>query len=142
MQDLSLFLAGNALPEENIFYAATKRFRDPDGNPVLWELRPISTEEDEAIRKQYTKRVPVPGRKGQYTKDVDIEAYLCAVAAQCTVFPNLKDAELQNSYHVMGEEALLRALLNKPGEYQDFLNKINEVNGFQSMDELVEEVKN
>lgn len=142
MRDLTLFFADKAQEEESVFYPATKRFRDADGKPLLWEIHAIPTQADEALRKRYTKQVPVPGKRGQYTKDFDVEGYLCEAAVLSTVFPNLKDAALQNSYHVMNECALLRAMLNKPGEYQDYLNKVNEVNGFQSMDELVEEAKN
>lgn len=142
MRDLTLFFADKAQEDENVFYPATKRFRDEKNQPLLWEIRAISTSEDEALRKKYTKQVPVPGKRGQYTKDFDVEGYLCEAAALSTVYPNLKDAKLQDNYHVMNECALLRALLNKPGEYQDYLNKVNEVNGFQGMDELVEEAKN
>lgn len=142
MNDLSLFFADKAQEEESTFYVATKRFKDKDGNPVPWEIRAISTEADEALRKKYNKPVLVSGKRNQYTKDFKVEEYMCEVAVLSTVFPNLKDAQLQNSYHVMNECALLRALLNKPGEYQDYLNKVNEVNGFQDMEELVEEAKN
>lgn len=142
MNDLSLFFADKAQEEESVFYPATKRFKDADGNPLMWEIRAISTDVDEALRKKYTKQVPIPGKRGQYTKDFNVEGYLCEAAVLSTVFPNLKAAELQNSYHVMDECALLRAMLKKPGEYQDYLNKVNEVNGFQDMVELVEEAKN
>ena len=68
--------------------------------------------------------------------------YLGKMAAACTVYPDLTDAELQNSYGVMGEDALLKEILNI-GEYNNYLSKVQEVNGFDtSMDELVEEAKN
>lgn len=42
----------------------------------------------------------------------------------------------------MGEDALLKAMLT-PGEYSDYLAKVQEVNGFDiAMDELVEDAKN
>ena len=42
----------------------------------------------------------------------------------------------------MGADALLKTML-KPGEYQDLLKKVQEINGFDTgMDELVEEAKN
>ena len=64
------------------------------------------------------------------------------MATRCVVFPNLNDKDLQDSYGVMGAEKLLKEML-KPGEYQDLIKKIQEVNGFNvSMDELVEEAKN
>ncbi|MCX7715046.1 MAG: phage portal protein [Clostridia bacterium] len=141
MSSLSAFMAGNAIKDENIKYVASKRFVE-DGKPVEWEIQSISSEEDEAIRKACTKRIPIPGKKGAYTPETDINKYLGLVAVKCTVFPNLNDKELQDSYGVMGGDALLKTML-KPGEYQNYLAKIQEVNGFDvTMEELVDEAKN
>ena len=43
---LSAFLAQNAVKPENIRFAASRRFVDEDGKPMLWELRPLMSEED------------------------------------------------------------------------------------------------
>ena len=48
---LSAFLAQNAVKPENIRFAASRRFVDEDGKPMLWELRPLMSEEDEALRR-------------------------------------------------------------------------------------------
>lgn len=141
MSSLSAFLSQNALRDDNIKYVASKRFVEKD-IPIEWELQSITSEEDELIRKSCTKRVQAPGRKGQFTIDTDFEKYLGLLTAKCVVFPNLNDASLQNSYGVMGADSLLKAML-KPGEYQDLLKKVQEVNGFDvGLDELVEEAKN
>lgn len=140
--DLSMFLAGNALQDENTKYVASKRFVNKDKKPMEWEIRSITSDEDEALRKASTKRIPVPGKRGQYTQETDFNLYLGKLAAACTVFPNLDDAELQNSYGVMGADALLKRML-KAGEYADYITKVQEVNGFdEDMDDLVEEAKN
>ena len=56
--------------------------------------------------------------------------------------PNLNDKELQDSYHVMGADTLLKAMLTA-GEYANYLERVQEVNGFDvPMEELVEDVKN
>ena len=60
----------------------------------------------------------------------------------CTVFPNLNDKELQDSYKVMGADALLKTMLT-PGEYAEYLTKIQEVCGFDTtMQDEVDEAKN
>lgn len=142
MSTLSAFLAQNAVKAENIKYAASGRFIGEDGNPIDWEIKCITSTEDEALRKSCTKRVPVPGKRGQFTLETDYDLYLGKLAAKCTVYPNLDDAGLQDSYGVMGSDTLLKAML-KPGEYAEYLNKIQQVNGFDiAMDEAVEEVKN
>lgn len=142
MSNLTAFLKQNALPVENVKYVASKRFVDSNGKPIEWEIKCITPEEDEALRKSCTKRVPVPGgRKGQYTLETDFNLYLGKLAAKCTVFPNLNDAELQDSYGVMGDDALLKKMLT-PGEYADYLLKVQEVNGFQTLQEDIDEAKN
>lgn len=142
MGTLSAFLAENALPVENIKFAASHRFLSPDKKPMEWEIKTISSTEDEALRKACTKRVPVPGKKNQFQRELDADAYLGKLAVACTVFPNLNDKELQDSYKVMGGDALLKAMLT-PGEYADYLTKIQEVCGFdKTLQDEVDEVKN
>lgn len=142
MGTLSAFLAENALPVENIKFAASRRFLSPDKKPMEWEIKAISSTDDEALRKACTKRVPVPGKKNQFQRELDADAYLGKLAVACTVFPNLNDKELQDSYKVMGGDALLKAMLT-PGEYADYLTKIQEVCGFdETLQDEVEEVKN
>lgn len=142
MSNLSAFLSENAIVEENVKFVPSKRFLDKDKNPMQWEIQCITSEEDEEIRKSCTKKVQVPGKRGQFTKETDFDMYLGRLAVRCTVFPNLNDSELQNSYGVMGADKLLKKML-KPGEYAAYCEKIQEANGFEiSMDEMVEEVKN
>jgi hypothetical protein len=113
-----------------------------DGKPVEWELKAVSTDLDEAIRKDCTKKVPIVGKRGQFTLETDTDKYVGKLCVACTVYPNLNDVELQNSYGVSSADALLKKML-KPGEYVDYKTKVMEVNGFDmSMEELVDEAKN
>lgn len=140
--NLSAFLAENALAVENVKFAASKRFMGDDGKPMEWEIKAITGTEDEALRKSCAKRFPVPGKKNQYQKETDYDLYLGKLAVACTVFPNLNDKELQDSYKVMGAEALLKTMLT-PGEYADYLTKVQEVCGFETtLQDEVDEAKN
>ena len=56
--NLNAFMAQNALPIENR-KEVSDRFLDESGQPIEWELRPLTNEEDRAIRQACTKRVPV-----------------------------------------------------------------------------------
>lgn len=138
---LSAFLAQNAAPIENEQYAVSDRFQE-DGEPVKWEIRSITSAQDEELRKSCVKTVPVKGKRGQYTQETDNNKYLGLLAAECVVYPNLNAAELQDSYGVKGADALLKAMLTA-GEYVSLLEKVQEVNGFDKtfMDE-VDEAKN
>ena len=140
---LSAFLAENALTVDHIKFPASPRFLDEKKKkPMLWEIKTISATEDEALRKACAKRVPVPGKKNQYQRETDYDMYLGKLAVACTVFPDLNNADLQNSYHVMGGEALLKAMLT-PGEYAEYVSKVQEVCGFDiTLQDEVDEAKN
>ena len=140
--NLSAFLAENAFSVENVKFAASKRFMGDDGKPMLWEIKTITGTEDEALRKSCTKRVPIPGKKNQYQKETDYDMYLGKLAVACTVFPDLNNKELQDSYKVMGADVLLKTMLT-PGEYADYVQKVQEVCGFDtSLQDEVDEAKN
>lgn len=141
MSNLKAFLAQNVERADEIEVVVSHRMKDESG-PVKWRLRPITTDQDEMIRKSCTKKVPVPGKKGMMTNETDHAKYIGKLAAACVVYPNLNDAELQNSYNVMGDDVLLKTML-LPGEYADLIKKVEEVNGYElTQDDLVEEAKN
>ena len=141
MSDFKVFMAGNATTSESFKYVASKRFV-ANGKPVEWELRAVDSDTDESIRKECTKKVPIAGKRGQYTQETDTDKYIGKLCVMCTVYPDLNDVELQDSYGVHSGEALLKKLL-LPGEYTDYKAKVMEINGYDmSMDELVDEAKN
>ena len=140
MSDFSVFMKGNT-DLESVKYVASKRFA-VKGKPVEWEIKPIDTALDEAIRKECTKKVPIAGKRGQYNQETDTDKYIGKMCVACTVYPNLNDAELQDSYGVKDGDALLKKML-LPGEYTEYKAKVMEVNGYDmSMEELVDEAKN
>ena len=141
MSDFSVFMAGNVIKDETIKYVASERFK-VKGKPVEWELKAIDSELDELIRKECTKRVPIVGKRGQYNMETDTDKYLGKLCVACTVYPDLNNAELQDSYGVKTPDALLKKML-KSGEYTEYKAKVMEINGYDmSMDELVDEAKN
>lgn len=139
---LKMFMAENVEKAENIKHVVSQRYKDEEGNPLKWELKAITSEKDTEIRKSCTKRVATNQKRTQFTQETDAELYLAKLAVNCVVMPNLHDAELQNSYGVMGAESLLKTML-LPGEYNDMMEKIQEINGFDvDINEMVEEAKN
>lgn len=121
---------------------ASQRFVDENQKPIEWEIKTISSREDENLRKTAMRKVQVAGKRGQYTQEIDTNKYIGLLACTCTVFPNLNDANLQDSYGVMSADELLKAML-LPGEYADYLMKVQEICGFdKSTQELVDEAKN
>lgn len=139
---LTAFLSQNAVAIENTKVVVSKRFIDENKKPIQWEVRALTAGEDEDIRKGATRKVPVPGRRGQTQPETNVELYLARMAAACTVYPNLMDAELQDSYKVKTPEDLLRNMLTS-GEYAEYLQVVQSLNGYDlTTEELVEEAKN
>ncbi|WP_281868331.1 phage tail assembly chaperone [Brevibacillus parabrevis] len=140
MNNLSVFFMENVDTNITEEFEVSKRFKDAEGQPVPWKLRTMTEEENESIRKSAQKRTKVRG--GQYTTETNNDEYLAKLAVASVVYPDLKDAELQRSYGVMGADRLLRKML-LPGEYSSLLEKVQEMNGFDlDINELKEEVKN
>ena len=141
---LSAFLAQNARGVEHQKFAASPRFAGADGKPVEWELRCVTGAEDEALRRQsvITRPAPERGRGAPPVREVDFDQYLGRLAAACTVYPDLNDRELQDSYRVLGADALLKAMLT-PGEYAAYLARVQEICGFDTpFQQEVEAAKN
>lgn len=142
MSDFMAFMAQNKIKRENVKFVASKSFVDKNGKPLEWELKPIDNKEDEALRKMCTRQVKVPGKPNMVRPEMDSNQYIGKLAAACTVFPDLKNKDLQDSYHVMGDDELLKVMLS-PGEYAEYCNKVSEVNDFDvDLSDKVEEAKN
>lgn len=139
-KSLSAFLAQNAKKVDNRKIAASPRFVDENGKPMEWEITCITASENQKLRKESTRNVPT-SKRGQYTQDFDTALYQAKLATKCVVFPDLNDKELQDSYGAMSAEQLISAMLT-PGEFDDLILAIVELNGFNTEGELVDEAKN
>ena len=143
MSNLSLFLKKNKIQKENTTFAATKSLLDEQGNPLLWEIKPLTTKENENIREACTFEIPVKGKPNMFRPKVNTNQYLAKMMVSSIVEPNLYNAELQDSYGVKTPEDLLKEMVNDPGEYNDLAAFIQQSNGFNTtMEDKVEEAKN
>lgn len=141
MGGLSIFFRENLTEIASKKKVVSNRFIEK-GKAVEWEYKSITSREDELLRKSCIKKNDNSQNNRQYQKELDFDLYMGKLAAACTIYPNLKDIQLQNSYGVMGEDTLLKEMLF-PGEYSEYISNIQEINGFhKSINELVEEVKN
>ena len=139
--NLQAFLAENVIKMENIKYQASKRFLDSEKKPIDWEIKVLSSDEDEALRNACKKKEIIPGTR-QTTVTLDQDKYAGALICECVVYPNLNSAQLQESYGVVGAEALVKKMLT-PGEYTDLYMAVSQANGFQvGMEEKIKQAKN
>lgn len=64
----------------------------------------MTEDENQECRKAATRKIK--GKNGVYTPDIDANDYMARLMSASVVFPDLKNAELQRSYGVMGAESL------------------------------------
>lgn len=141
MSNLSAFMRSNVEQVENAKFAPSPRFKGEDGKPLEWEIRCIPADDYARIRSACIKQVQVPGKKNQFTQQLDTYAFQAKVCAACTVFPPLGDAALQDDWGVKTPEALLGKMLIG-GEFDDYVTEVFRINGFKTDGELVDEAKN
>lgn len=137
---IKAFLRQNAIPAINKKLVVSQRFADEEGNPMEWDIRPISEDENTKIKADCTHRTAFKGRQ---TADFDGSRYTRRLCSKSVAFPELTDAELQKSYGVTSEEDLLGAML-LPGEFTILMQFVHEINGFdaESFQEAKAEAKN
>lgn len=139
---ISAFLKKNKAARPNVRYAATKSLCDENGEPVEWELRPITTKENDELQNQCISNVPVPGKPGRFTQRVDTVKYMTKLVCASVVNPDLYNAELQDSYGVSTPEALVQELVDDPGEWNELSRYISQLNGFKPLQDEIDDVKN
>lgn len=143
MSKFAKFMKANKIVKVNEKYAPTVSLVDDSGNPLKWEFKAITSKENEALRNACTIEVQVTGKPGVYRPKVNTDQYLSKLIVASTVYPDLYDAELQDSYGVKTPEELLYALVDNAGEYQDLTIWMQKFQGFtKSFEEKVDEAKN
>lgn len=143
MSKFSRFMKVNKTQKENEKYAPTKSLTDENGNPLEWEFRHITAKENEDLREACTVDVQVKGKINMFRPRLNTSKYLAEMICRSVVYPDLLDAELQDSYGVKTQQDLLFAMVDDPGEYQDLGVFIQNFQGFtETLDEKVEAAKN
>lgn len=138
--DIKGFLIENVETLENKKVVISNRFKDENGKPIEWVLKPLTAEENEDLEKMCYYDQPVTGRKGQYTRELDRHKYASLLLSNCVVYPCLDNAQLQDSYKVKTPQALLKKMLTFT-EYNKLAEEVASINN-QSLTDLVDDAKN
>lgn len=139
----TLFMRANKKERANEKHAVTKSLCDESGKPLEWEFKPLNSKLSDQLRDECTKEIPVPGKTNMYRPKLDSAKYIQKMICASVVYPDLRDAELQDSYGVKTPEDLLYSLVDDPGEYGELAVYVQKMNGFDiSLDDKVEEAKN
>ena len=142
MSNFSQFMKANKIQKQNVMHPVTKSLVDENGEPLLWEIRPLTTKENEAIREACTRDVPVKGKPNMFRPKIDMNAYQTKLICAAVVSPDLNNAELQNSYGVMTPEDLIKEMVDDPAEYTDLMVLVQNISGFKTIQEEIDEAKN
>ena len=135
-------MKANKIQKQNVMHPVTKTLLDENGEPMLWEIKPLTTKENEAIREACTIEVPVKGKPNQYRPKIDMNKYQTKLICAAIVSPDLNNADLQDSYGVMCAEDLIKEMVDDPAEYTDLMVFIQNISGFKTLQDEVEEAKN
>lgn len=140
MLDCKAFLASNVAKVENRKVVISNRFKDEKGQPIEWELKTLSADDNDTLERSCYVNTPVAGRKGQFTRELDRNKYTALLLAETVVYPDLNNAELQDSYGVKTPDALLKKMLTL-AEYNKLAEELANSSS-ENMDNLVNDAKN
>ncbi|MBD5114519.1 MAG: hypothetical protein HDT46_04850 [Ruminococcaceae bacterium] len=143
MSQFTLFMKQNKISRPNVKYPASSSLCDKNGKPLEWELKHISSKENDRLRDECTSEIPVAGKSNMYRPKLNAAKYIGKLIAASVVYPDLYDAELQDSYGVKSPEELLYELVDDPGEYSELAAYVQKLQGFDiSLEEKADRAKN
>ena len=139
--NLKAFMAESAIQYKEVDYVASERFIDEKNNPIPWKLRILTETELSKLKAQCKKRVTNPKTQQSYI-ETDSSKLADLMIENSVIYPNLNNAQLQDSYGAVGAIDLAKKMLI-PGEDNDLILAVNEANGFNSgMAEKIKRAKN
>ena len=136
------FMKRNKAQKSNAKYVATQSLTDKDGNPLEWEFKPVTTRESEALREECTVDVPVTGKPNMYRPKLLSSKYITKLIAKSVVYPDLMNADLQDSYGVKTADDLLLEILDDVGEFNACVTFVQNLSGIEPLKDKVKEAKN
>lgn len=137
VEDVSAFLlenVGSPVEEKEV---KLKRFANP------FKIKSLTVEEITNLRKLATKKF-FNKRTSMYETETDNDKFAASVLAKAVVYPDLDNAELQQSWGVHGEPEKLLSRMLSMGEYNKLSQEVMDMAGLNddNGDELVETAKN
>ncbi|WP_020620261.1 phage tail assembly chaperone [Paenibacillus daejeonensis] len=140
-RNMAFFMKGKAkaVPDEEV--VVSKRYKDDEGNPIPFILRALPTDRIEELQEECTKPIK---RKGRVVdRELDQKRFIARIGVESTIYPEFRDSELLASYGLTDPVAVVKMILSLPGEYGEWINAVQRVNGFdEEFDELTEDAKN
>ncbi len=143
VNDLSFFMPGAAEEVEEVERFVSKRFKDKKGNVIPFRFKPITTTRIDELEKLHTVPIYSGSRRRKTGEKVDQSRFIAHIAVESTIYPNFKSAELRKAYGEQDPIEIAKKMLHVGGEYSEWLQVANEINGFDdSLEDLEETAKN
>ena len=142
MSKFSRFMKANKIERKGTIYPATTSLLDENGKPLEWEIKPLKTSEVQRIQDDCTIEIPT-GKPNVFRTKFQSTKFVKKLICASVSFPDLYDAELQDSYGVKTPEELIEQMIDDPGEYNalaSFVQKFNNLD--KGLNDKVEEAKN
>lgn len=134
------FMKRNKQERPDLEVPVTKSLTDENGEPLKWTLRPVKTKRFEELKRKYTKQVPIPGT-GEFREELD-DRYIDDLMVESVIVPDLRNADLQDSYGVHTPIDLLHELIDNPGEWMNFETMVSRLTAPQAVEKALGEAKN
>lgn len=136
---MAVFMPSNAVKYTAVEIAVSDRFCGSDGKPVLWRIKVLSAKEMQNLTKECTCKVVKDGRP---VTERDEDKMNTRLLEECVVYPNLKEAKLQDAYGASGARELAETMLT-PGEYGTLMQAISQAQGVDmGLSDKITKVKN
>lgn len=120
-------------------FVVSEDFKNQEGKPEPFKIKPIGFRQFSSIREKHSKMHMKDKRLIKQTNEGAVTLELCAKAI---VYPDLKNAELQDFYGVVNETDLVDAMLNFK-EIESLAEKVMEISGLgEDVNELKDQAKN
>lgn len=143
VNDLSFFMPGAAESVEEVERLVSKRFKNKKGELIPFRFKPITTTRIDELEKLHTVPIYSGSRRRKTGEKVDQSRFIAHIAVESTIYPNFKSAELRKAYGEQDPIEIAKKMLHVGGEYSEWLQVANEINGFDdSLEDLEETAKN
>lgn len=140
-KNMAFFMKGKAAEVKEEEVIITRRYKDEKGEPIPFVMKPLSTKRIDELEAECTKPEFKKGKK--VGEKLDSKRFSLRIAIESTVYPDFRSTELLESYGLADPVDVARAVLSVGGEYMEWLQAANRINGFdESDDDLIDEVKN
>lgn len=147
--NLNRLMKQNVVEQGNSFYAPSPRFTEENGEPLKWELRPLTNAECDALTDRHTKKRK--DKRGLVIgEELDSQGFVEEMLLMSLVNPPreyFENKELQDSWSTPEKPVftpidVIKAMFI-PGEFADLCAEVQRLCGYEMLatDEVKKEIK-